>query len=40
MPFPLEEKEGLFIRGPLDVEPNLEEKEKDVVMGLPWWSSG
>lgn len=27
MPFPLEEKQGLFIRGPPDVELNLEEKE-------------
>lgn len=27
MPFPLEEKQGLCIKGPPDVEPNLEERE-------------
>lgn len=32
MPFPPEEKQGVFIKGPLDAELNLEEGEMDIVM--------
>lgn len=35
MPFPLEEKYGLFITGPPAVEPNLEEKEDRRCDGTP-----
>lgn len=35
MPFPLEEKYGLFITGPPAIEPNLKEKEDGRCDGTP-----